>query len=342
MNPKISIIIPLYNSAKTIGRTLDSILCQTFSDFEVIIVNDGSTDDGVPFVKKNYNDSRIKIISQGNRGVSAARNHGAREAKGEFLVFQDADDLWTKFHLADLVDLYNRYPNAGIYSTAHRDLYATFSASYTVKSNNSEGFFLIDYFRYAKDYTIFIHGSTVLFKKNIFDRVGGFDETIPVGEDLDLWARILFTRDLAFCNKISSFYVKTNANSASSNSKIRNVHVTVLETIYNLKRNSDIPDEKYKNVIEFGKAVFLMKLNGLIARGYRDFPYFYEVNYGDFFAPEYKKILHNKLFFRLFLIKRFLKKILHTPHIRKYVFRRMDMGNVVKVFSKANNMSIDF
>lgn len=95
----ISVIIPLYNKAHTIVNTLNTVLNQTYHDFEVVIVNDGSTDNGVEVIKQNFNDSRIRIINQKNAGVSAARNRGIQESRGKWISFLDADDEWMPNYL---------------------------------------------------------------------------------------------------------------------------------------------------------------------------------------------------------------------------------------------------
>lgn len=95
----ISVIIPLYNKAHTIEKTLDCVLSQTYRDYEVVIVDDGSNDNGVQLINEKYQDPRIRIISQRNQGVSAARNTGIENARGEWLSFLDADDLWDDRYL---------------------------------------------------------------------------------------------------------------------------------------------------------------------------------------------------------------------------------------------------
>lgn len=111
----ISVVIPLYNKAHTICNTLNTVIYQTYQDFEVIIVNDGSTDDSVAVVEKNFNDSRIRIVNQDNAGVSAARNKGVDESKGEWIAFLDGDDEWHPYYLATMADLINKYPKAGLF-----------------------------------------------------------------------------------------------------------------------------------------------------------------------------------------------------------------------------------
>ena len=90
---KVSVIIPLYNKSQYIARTLDSVLAQTFQDYEVIVVNDGSTDDG-PRIVRQYRDPRLRLVSQENRGLSGARNRGIAESRTDWVAFLDADDEW--------------------------------------------------------------------------------------------------------------------------------------------------------------------------------------------------------------------------------------------------------
>jgi glycosyltransferase involved in cell wall biosynthesis len=116
--PKISVVIPLYNKGFIISETLNSVLAQTFKDFEVIIVNDGSTDNGFEIVSQ-YTDNRIRLYNQENKGAAAARNLGIEKATGELIAFLDADDYWYPNHLEELFKLYTDLPNCGIYGSRY-------------------------------------------------------------------------------------------------------------------------------------------------------------------------------------------------------------------------------
>lgn len=113
-----SIVIPLYNKAHTIVNTLSSVFAQNFNDFEVIIVNDGSTDGSVDAINEKFNDARIKIVNQENAGVSVARNRGIKEAKGEWIAFLDADDEWLPDYLLCVDKAVKSNPTCGIFITA--------------------------------------------------------------------------------------------------------------------------------------------------------------------------------------------------------------------------------
>ena len=114
----ISVVIPLYNKAHTIVNTLTTVMNQTYQDFEVVITNDGSTDNGVEVINKHFHDSRIRIVNQENAGVSAARNRGIDEAKGEWIAFLDADDEWLPTYLETIISSIARNPDNEIFITA--------------------------------------------------------------------------------------------------------------------------------------------------------------------------------------------------------------------------------
>ena len=114
----ISVVVPLYNKKSSIKSTIESVLAQTYKDFELIVVDDGSTD-GSADVVKSFDDNRIRLISKENGGVSSARNEGIREAKNEFISFLDADDLWDKDFLLEIDKLINDFPEAGILGTSY-------------------------------------------------------------------------------------------------------------------------------------------------------------------------------------------------------------------------------
>jgi glycosyltransferase involved in cell wall biosynthesis len=112
--PAATIIIPLYNKRSYIGRALDSVLHQSFQDFEIIVVDDGSTDNGAEVVK-SYDDPRIRLIRQENKGVSVARNTGADRATADFIAFLDADDEWMPRQLETVSGLRKKFPDAGLF-----------------------------------------------------------------------------------------------------------------------------------------------------------------------------------------------------------------------------------
>lgn len=198
----ISIIIPLYNKEHYVKTTLDSVLSQTYQDFEIVIINDGSTDKSVDIVK-DYHDERIRLINQANQGVSAARNRGIKEVKGEYVTFIDADDTWSADHLETMMSLVKEYTTYSVFCTAqHNRLINTLPLGVSV----IEDACLYDY--------IFATGC-VLLKKEVINKVGGYLEGVQLGEDRDFWLRISCYYHTVFINKETLCHPKETENNLS-------------------------------------------------------------------------------------------------------------------------------
>lgn len=127
----ISIVIPLYNKEQTIINTLNSVFKQTYSNFEIVIINDGSTDNSVKIINQNFDDARIRIINQKNAGVSAARNKGIEESRGEWISFLDGDDEWLPNYLEEVQKAIEKYPNNSIIITGR------YSQNYLTKKKHT-------------------------------------------------------------------------------------------------------------------------------------------------------------------------------------------------------------
>lgn len=167
----ISVIIPLYNKAHTIVNTLNTVLNQTYQDFEVVIVNDGSTDNGVEVIKQNFNDSRIRIINQKNAGVSAARNRGVEEAKENWIAFLDGDDEWHPEYLSTMYELIMKNPHAGLFLCAGLICNADNSISYRIASKYEGKKCIINLFENPE---VFLHTSGTIVNKMLFNKTHRF------------------------------------------------------------------------------------------------------------------------------------------------------------------------
>lgn len=206
-----SIIIPLYNKVDYIERAINSILAQTYLNFEIIVVNDGSTD-GSEIKLKSYQDDRIKLIDQKNQGVSVARNNGAKNAKFDFLAFLDADDIWHNTFLENVNKLINKYPNAGIFGTNNYFEYPDGSVNYE-KFNwlfGGEKLGIVnDYFAlFSKIKRSPFSNSNFCIPTKIFHEFDGYKEGVKLTEDSDLWCRIALKYDIAFLTiPLSTYYL---------------------------------------------------------------------------------------------------------------------------------------
>lgn len=214
-----SVIIPLYNKAPYIEKALHSVLKQTYRDFEIIVVDDGSTDDGVAIVKKIFSAEYLKahqlqmpckgfqLVSQANQGVSSARNNGAKAAQENYLAFLDADDEWHPDFLVKMKQLIEQFPDAGLWASSYyivkngRNRLATVG----VEKDFSKG--IINYFQvYAKTLCMPVWTGAAIVPKKIFEEENGFKSQLKLGEDFDLWVRIAMKYPVVFLNEPLAYY----------------------------------------------------------------------------------------------------------------------------------------
>ncbi len=203
----ITVVIPLYNKEKMVAETLRSVLAQTYRDYEVVVVDDGSTD-GSADVVRQFDDPRIRLVSQKNAGVSAARNRGIEEAKGEHIAFLDADDKWDEGHLENLHDLIVRYPQCRARATAYRFVQGGESRDMILNRMpfSEETGELTNYFEVASCSHPPVNSSVVCIDKDILRRIGGFPVGITSGEDLLTWARTALCTTFAYSRKVTATF----------------------------------------------------------------------------------------------------------------------------------------
>ena len=196
----ISIVIPLYNKAKTIEDTLRSILKQTYNDFEIIIVDDGSTDNSLKIVS-GIIDPRIKVYTQNNQGVSAARNFGVKMASQHFIAFLDADDEWDADYLETQIKLIQTFPEASVFGTNYRFKDSIGNISNTILRHiylDKKSGIITNYFDVASCSHVPIWSSAVVIRKAALDSIGGFPIGVKSGEDLLTWARLAVKYKIAY------------------------------------------------------------------------------------------------------------------------------------------------
>lgn len=187
-HPLISVVVPAYNAARFLAETLQSVLAQTYQNWELLIINDGSTDNTAEIAEQyRQHDRRIRLYSQPNQGVSAARNLGVELAQGELIAFLDADDRWLPEKLATHVGHLAANPSIGVSFAKVRYLRANGTPTSLIATAS-----LVDIqswdFIYANPT---ITTSNVVIRKEIFQQLRGFDPTMSYSEDMDLFFRIL-------------------------------------------------------------------------------------------------------------------------------------------------------
>ncbi|MFQ3189793.1 MAG: glycosyltransferase involved in cell wall biosynthesis [Paraglaciecola sp.] len=211
--PKVSVIIPMFNAQNFILETLKNLFLQTFNDFEVVIINDGSTDNSFSLVKQ-VDDPRIVLIEQKNSGVSVARNTAIMHARGEFVAFLDADDLWHTAKLDIQVKQLEHHPDIDFCYT-DRDLFddiEDLNLSVEVDSDSIEKQQLFPLLLKHNH----IHCSSVMVRRTIFAKIGLFDVMLAASEDSDLWIRAAKSNTVLRIASVLSFYRRHDTNTINS------------------------------------------------------------------------------------------------------------------------------
>jgi len=180
--PTVSVVIPSYNRASLLKEAVDSVLGQDFDDFELIVIDDGSTDDTAGLLQSYPN---ICVVRQDHRGVSAARNAGIRRASGRFLAFLDSDDLWLPGKLSAQIAFFKTHPKALICQT--EEIWIKTGVRVNPRRRHRKDSGMI--FERSVELCL-VSPSAVMLKRNLLDEVGWFDESLPACEDYDLWLRI--------------------------------------------------------------------------------------------------------------------------------------------------------
>ena len=286
--PKFSVIVPLYNKAPYVKKALDSVISQTFSDWECIIVDDGSTDNSAIICEKYLKDKfetinlklEIRILRQPNSGVAKARNVGVENSQGEYLCFLDADDWWEANFLEEMDRLITEYPEAGLYATN----YVYYKPGKTHVALKLER----GYMNYPDAY---LHGEMSVWTgascmpRKVFDEMGEFPVGIKLGEDFLLWAKTAIKYKVAFCEKPLAYY---NNNDVPAHLRAtRNLHAPEHNMLFHL---DPIEEEIHKtsNITHNTSAAWTQLLDKLRINGLMD--YWLDERYHAAAAAELAKI----------------------------------------------------
>lgn len=278
---KFSVIIPLYNKAPYVRKALDSVFAQTNKDWELIIVDDGSTDNSADVVRelvignsKLVND-QFRLISQPNAGVAAARNNGVKASHGEYVCFLDADDWWEPTWLEEMDKLITEYPEAGLYATN----YMYYKPGKTHVALDWERGYMNYPEAYLHSKQMPVTSITTCMPRRVFDEMGGFPVGIKLGEDFLLWAKTALHYNVAYCEKPLAYY---NNDIPASMRATRNLHKPEHHMLFNMQ---DIEKSAISSQYsEIWKAL----LDKLRVSGLMD--YWLSDEYHDAAAEELKKV----------------------------------------------------
>ena len=218
----ISVVIPLYNKQNSIVATLQSVLAQTYTNFEVIVVDDGSTDDSANVAEAVLRECTVygveckgKVIRKANGGVCSARNSGIQEAKYDYIALLDGDDLWNEHYLEEQVKLIQDFPEAKMWGVNYADI--ADGKIYPYQQGMGEDFrgYVEDYF--GTSHADLFLSSSVVLTKEIAQAVGMQDERMAYSEDLDFWYRIILHAKVVYYDKVLAYYNKDAENRAEQN-----------------------------------------------------------------------------------------------------------------------------
>lgn len=277
---RFSVIIPLYNKAPYVAKAIGSVLAQSFADYELVIMDDGSQDDSFEVALRCIEGhTNCRIYRQQNAGASMARNNAVALSQGEYLCFLDADDWWEPKFLEEVSRLIEAFPDAGIYGTnytiVNETRHKTRVASVGVDHGFEKGY--INYCQvYAKTMYMPLTSISVCIPRTVYGEMGGFPAGIVLGEDFMLWIRIALNHKVAFLNQPLAFY---NQDVDGTNRGVGRLHQPQKHMLWNLgfleKEEKNNPD--YKQLVDNLRTASLM-------------PYFISKEYHDVAKIELQKV----------------------------------------------------
>lgn len=333
---KFSVIIPLYNKAPYVRKALESVFAQTYTDFELIVVDDGSTDDSASIsediiLTSHLSPLAFRLLKHKNAGVSAARNNGFSVSSGDYIAFLDADDWWEPTFLEQMAQLIEDYPEAGLYASNY--MYYKPGKTHVAVNNIETG-----YFNYPKSYyeggAMPVTSISVAIPRKVLDEIGGFPLGIKLGEDFLLWAKIAMQYKVAFLNEPLVWY---NNDVPATLRATRNLHAPEHHMLFRMEeiigdRLEVIGNENSKvdtlastpytihytpTKDDWRRLIDKLRVNGLL-------DYWLDEKYHNQAAEELKKVDWNK---QPTSVKRIYKTPIWILKVKRWV---MSCGSFVK------------
>ena len=254
---KISVVIPTFNRISLVARAIDSVLKQSLNPYEIIVVDDGSDDGTSEMIQNKY--KSIKLIQQQNNGVSAARNNGIKHAKGDWIALLDSDDEWTEKKLENQVDRLIKTPEYDFCHTNEIWIRNGVRVNQRKKHEKYGGYIFDKCLDICR-----ISPSSVLFRKNILDHVGWFDDQLPVCEDYDLWLRITAEYRILFIDE--PLIIKYGGHDDQLSHSIESIEFFRIKSLENLLEGSELSTDNRLLSIQMIIKKYNIYLNGLVKR----------------------------------------------------------------------------
>lgn len=249
---KVSVVVPLYNKENSILRAVNSVLAQSEQDFELIVVNDGSTDGSVS-VAAGISDKRIRIIHQENSGVSAARNRGVTEARSDLVAFLDADDEWLPGYLETILKLHSQFPDASVFGTLYvfQDQGGELQTPKTAPLFENGYFGIMDNYLEVLRVGLPFNSSSFAVTKKAFCKINGFPLGISYGEDVDTWIRLSLQYKIVYTNTALAIYHRDAENRASDTYEPIIAEYYPVKNLVHLLKNRKVPLYLKQSAIEY-------------------------------------------------------------------------------------------
>ena len=254
---KISVVIPTFNRISLVARAIDSVLKQSLNPYEIIVVDDGSDDGTSEMIQNKY--KSIKLIQQQNNGVSAARNNGIKHAKGDWIALLDSDDEWTEKKLDNQVDRLIKTPEYDFCHTNEIWIRNGVRVNQRKKHEKYGGYIFDKCLDICR-----ISPSSVLFRKNILDHVGWFDDQLPVCEDYDLWLRITAEYRILFID--DPLIIKYGGHDDQLSHGVEGIEFFRIKSLENLLERSELSTDNRILSIQMIIKKYNIYLNGLVKR----------------------------------------------------------------------------
>ena len=254
---KISVVIPTFNRISLVARAIDSVLKQSLNPYEIIVVDDGSDDGTSEMIQNKY--KSIKLIQQQNNGVSAARNNGIKHAKGDWIALLDSDDEWTEKKLENQVDRLIKTPEYDFCHTNEIWIRNGVRVNQRKKHEKYGGYIFDKCLDICR-----ISPSSVLFRKNILDHVGWFDDQLPVCEDYDLWLRITAEYRILFIDE--PLIIKYGGHDDQLSHSVESIEFFRIKSLENLLDRTELSTNNRVLAIQMIIKKYNIYLNGLVKR----------------------------------------------------------------------------
>ncbi len=264
--PAISIAVPLFNKREYVGDSLASVARQSFSDYEIIVVDDGSTDDGVSVVKA-LNLPNLRLIKQANAGVSAARNRCLAEASSEFVAFLDADDIWREDHLKHLLEMHFACPDARLLANSFLEVSSPIDRSVAPGATTYRG--VADFIAEAAAGRSWIFTSAAMVHRESCLSLGGFQVGESRGEDIDLWIRMGSRFPVAVSDYVGCLYRRVD-NSLTTSLSVLEPDVAMRGIAETLACDRDMAAGRKHNLKELYNRIAIANATDCLAKGERN------------------------------------------------------------------------